>query len=446
MDEDGAGHPRELHLSRVWAEGRLPGDLRLVDGRRLQIIYSGVWTNSNGPDFRDAMIAVDGEFLQGSVEIHIRASDWYRHGHEKNPAYDEVILHVVLTSDTPTPIQAGDGSPIPTFEAGAYIDEGSSALEPNEERIIAALGSRTCLPTLGSANPDLVRRTLRQQGWRRLTDKQRRFSQDLAVLTASETLYRGLLDALGYSNNRVGMSQLGERVPLQLLEGPGTEYSSHSLLGVLLGAAGFLGRPETLPGAIANDLDLSELTGDWHSFRRAYRIEPLPLSVWTLNRVRPTNHPAVRLASLASLLNGADGRPTLERFLDLDLDGGRSWDRWLATAQPTIGAGRRAQILTNIFAPFLAAYAEVMRDDALAQDVARLWEQLRGSVRDRVARSTRIQILGEARFPIRLALEEQGLHDIYRNGCSELRCFDCPIAKLAVEHEPWSAYQAQIDL
>ena len=64
-----------------------------------------------------------------------------------------------------------------------------------------------------------------------------------------------------------------------------------------------------------------------------------------------------------------------------------------------------------------------------------IWEQLPGEVEDSVARATRRQIVGEARLPVRTALEEQGLHQIGRLGCAQLRCFECPIAELAMRFE-----------
>ena len=441
LEEVGDRNPEEIDLSRAWAEAMWPGDLRLVDGRRLQIIYRGVWTNSNGPDFRDAMIEIDGSFLRGSVEIHLRASDWYRHGHDRNDAYDDVVLHVVMTDDRSTAVKTSGGDAIATLDAAAYLGALSPSHRKYDALILASLGTRTCLPTLGSRNPDLVREALRQRGWRRLTEKQRKFSQDLQVLTASETLYRGLLDALGYSNNRRPMRELGALIPLQLLESSGGPASEHRSLALLLGGGGFLEDPVRVPREVGEAGSFADLIQCWKKLKRAYALQTVPANAWTLNRVRPANHPAVRLASLASLIDSGGPGGLFDRFLGLELNGGASWDRWLAMAEPSIGAGRRMQISVNILAPFLAAYAESSRDDAFAEEVAATWEQLRGAVRDRIARSTRIQIVGDIRFPIRLALEEQGLHDIYQSGCSQLRCFECPIAQLALEHEPWNAYQ-----
>jgi hypothetical protein len=89
----------ELALSIAWHAG-LTRDLIAVDGSRLSVVFPGHWTHGHGPDFRNAMIEGDGgRLLTGSVELHHRASDWERHGHHTDPAYNDVVLHIVTTAD-----------------------------------------------------------------------------------------------------------------------------------------------------------------------------------------------------------------------------------------------------------------------------------------------------------------------------------------------------------
>lgn len=426
----------ELALSKFWADARLPAHLRLTDGRRVQVVYPGVWSNSNGPDFLDALIDLDGRLVRGHVEIHQRASDWVRHGHTENPAYDGVVLHVVRVNDLNEEARRGDGSPLPTLVLDGYVPQLDGAVVDELPAIFARLGNGPCLPTLGTTYPNMVRQVLRAEGWARLVDKQLRFSQSLTCSTASETLYGGLLDALGYSANRDGMAALAAAVPLTLLETLIENGKPNAAPALLLGVAGFLPLSPALaePCGIGPDL-ARQLEWDYAALSERYALEPLSPAIWTLNRVRPRNHPAARLASLGWLVQRSAPDGLLSTFLGLPLDAGRSWDKWLAGAEPPIGASRRRQIIVNVFAPFLAAYADVMRDDDLAEEVADLWEDLPGAVDDQVTRAARRQIVGDARFPVKLALEEQGLHRIARERCRELRCFECPIAALAVEHE-----------
>jgi hypothetical protein len=169
------------------------------------------------------------------------------------------------------------------------------------------------------------------------------------------------------------------------------------------------------------------------------QLEPLPTTTWTLNRVRPTNHPVRRLASLGALIEQSRKDGLLATFLALPLDGGRAWRNWLESVRPSIGRSRSDQLAVNVLAPFMAAYADAVGDDQLAERVGQLWESLSGAADDSIAKATLTQIVGQARFRVSLAIESQGLHEIGRNGCRQLRCFECPIAALAVMHEPEAA-------
>jgi hypothetical protein len=436
----------ERDLSRIWHAERLPAELRLTDGRRIHIVYRGVWSNSDGPDFRDAMIELDGELLRGPVEIHVRSSDWRRHGHDTDPAYDDVMLHVVGHDDLHEPVRTAAGRGLPTLELGMTASDALPLGPPGAGHSLSRLGRDVCLPTLAGGREGLVRAAIREKGWERLVAKQMRLSQAMAVTTASEVLHHALLDALGFSGNRDGMARVAEHLPLATLERLLSTYGPDGAASALLGVGGFL----PLSPAHQGPAEVSETLA--RAFERLFRevlvehgLEPVPPGSWSLNRVRPANHPARRLMSLASLVAAAAPDGLLMRVLGLPLDGGRAWDRWLATARPALGETRRSQIITNVLAPFLAAYAEIMRDDDLAQEVAEQWELLPGSVDDRVARSAKRQIAGKARFQIRTALEEQGLHQIARFGCAELRCFECPIATLAVRHEAWLGASSPVD-
>ncbi|MEX1157319.1 MAG: DUF2851 family protein, partial [Thermomicrobiales bacterium] len=433
-----AGHPvSELTLSRIWQDGLYAREMRTVDGRRVSVVYGGVWTHQDGPDFRDAMVEIDGRLLRGSVELHLRASDWSRHGHQHDIAYDSVILHAVAENDLAGDASGPSGAPIATI---LLIDFLKAPIEELSERLfvtpLGALGSRACLPTLANGRPDAVRDVLRRAGWRRLAAKQLRFGQELEHLPAGEALYRGLLDGMGLMHNRDSMAAVGSRLSLAELEAA-TGDGDGSAAALLLGVAGFL----PISPAHAELADLSgsvagQIEQRFVELARERQIAQLPATIWSLNRVRPMNHPVRRLASLAALIEHSAPDGLLATLLALPLDAGRSWRGWLESVRPTIGRARADQIAVNVLAPFVAAYADATGDDGLAERAGLLWESLPGAADDSVAKAALAQIVGEQRFRVSLAIESQGLHEIGRNGCRQLRCFECPIAALAVMHEP----------
>jgi hypothetical protein len=426
----------EAVLARIWNEGWFSRELRTVDGRRVGVVYRGVWTHSNGPDFQDAMIEIDGRLLTGSIELHVRSSDWNNHGHQFNPAYDGVILHVALENDA-APCTGPSGLPLPTVELAQFlpapVESFALAGYPRE---LGTPGSLACLPTLAGGRPSEIHNVLRREGWKRMQDKQVRFQQEMVVRPPSEVLYRGILDSLGLSSNREGMASVADTLPLSLAERIGVEHGRTGVVAALLGSGGFLPLPPAYETMIQVDSDAAlELERAWHALETGYRLSAVPLSVWNLNRVRPLNHPVRRLASMGSILVSAAEIGLLAVVTGLIVDGSAGWDAWLTGVDPSIGASRRAQLIINTLAPFTAAYADLTDNASLAEATGMVWETLPGSVDDTVARKTLRQITGGRRFPVRSALEIQGLHQIGRNGCAGLRCFECPIAGLALTYE-----------
>lgn len=426
----------ELTLSRVWQDGLFSTTMRSTDGRRVSVVYRGVWTYSNGPDFRDAIIDIDGQLQRGAVELHVRASDWDAHGHSTNPAYDHVILHVVLDDDRTSPLLSRSGARILTVILSSFLTQPIESLE--QQIFVAPLGEigvRPCLPSVAMSHPHEVRAILRRAGWNRLVTKQLRFQQELELLPPSEVLYRGLLDGLGLMQNRAGMAFVADRVRLDHLET--VSRSRDLLMAMLLEAGGFL--PLTPVHATLAELtpaDVSAIEGHLADVRASQSSRLSSPVEWSLNRVRPTNHPVRRLVSMADLVHKSGNVGILSTVLMLPLDRGSAWREWLETARPAIGRSRANQMAVNVLAPFLAAYADTSGDRDMTERVSAQWEQLPGTADDSIAKNTLRQIVGEGRFRIRSALESQGLHQIGRNGCSLLRCFECPVAALAARLEP----------
>jgi hypothetical protein len=431
---------REVALARLWQDGRHARELRTVDGRRVEVVYRGVWTHGDGPDFRDALLEIDGQLQRGAVELHINAADWRQHGHHLDTAYDAVILHVVLRggcehADT---ARGPSGRAVATLELAAYLpDTLEDALAGDPALELGTLGARVCLPTLAGGRETLVRDVLRRAGWRRLIEKQLRVAQEFERLPPAEVLYHALLDGLGLTANRAGMACVADALPLRVLERLLARHGADGALAGLLGVGGFLPlAPQHAALAQLEPRTVDALPALFEDFAREYDLAPAPTAVWQLGRVRPANHPVRRLASGAALLAAGGEGGLLDAVLSRAGAPPDVWRRFFTTTTPSIGRARADQLAVNVIAPFLAAYADVQGDESLAAHAGRLWEGLPGTADDAVALATVRQIAGERRVKIALAIEAQGLHQIGRHGCAQLRCFECPIAELATRFEP----------
>ena len=105
----------EEDLQYAWQHKLYPAaGLHDTAGNPVRVLSPGWINHDAGTDFFNAKIIIGQQEWIGNVEVHLKASDWYRHDHHHNPAYDPVILHVVEHADIV--VTRPDGSPIPQFE------------------------------------------------------------------------------------------------------------------------------------------------------------------------------------------------------------------------------------------------------------------------------------------------------------------------------------------
>ncbi len=88
----------EATLVEWWLAG-LRGVRRIEDGRAVRVVFPGILGGGRGPDVRDAVLELAGDTLRGDIEVHLRDCSWYEHGHDNDPAYSAVVLHLVAGND-----------------------------------------------------------------------------------------------------------------------------------------------------------------------------------------------------------------------------------------------------------------------------------------------------------------------------------------------------------
>ncbi|MDP8924309.1 MAG: DUF2851 family protein, partial [Chloroflexota bacterium] len=219
-----AGRERvvERLVAWIWERQALVGPLPADDGHAYQVVFRGRPWGERGPDFQGAILARgDGTLLRGDVEVHVRSSDWRKHGHGRDPGYDRTVGHVVLWRDDERPTVCQDGAAIPTLELIgrlaaplAELERRLAAERPPDGRGRPAAGSSlpACVP-----DPDRLGELLDRAGLARFHERAAGFEGDLACLARAEVLYRGVARAMGYTANTRGFERLAEAVPLAAL-------------------------------------------------------------------------------------------------------------------------------------------------------------------------------------------------------------------------------------
>ncbi|MDP0501639.1 MAG: DUF2851 family protein [Verrucomicrobiota bacterium JB022] len=258
----------EILVQKLWRRGDFVQEgLHTLDGQPLRVIQPGQWNRQGGPDFLGAELELDGQTRVGDVEIHFYQRNWYDHGHDRNPAFANVILHVVVFDprEGERPACYDTGAPIPTLLLAPFFPEDLEAYAVKDAWM--ALENRDMLDLVAPLLelPVVERRArLRLQARRRWQQKMRFARYRLQLAGAWPTVvHQYTLEMLGLRRNRGPMSGLAERFPLQEME-----------------------------AMVARDG--VEATAD--------RLIAVEEGNWTLAGMRPANHPRARLRQYLSLL------------------------------------------------------------------------------------------------------------------------------------------------
>lgn len=439
----------EEMVSRLWTEQRFRReDLRVVGGETLQVVHRGWATDGRGPDFREAIIALGRELRHGDVEIHLRSSDWFLHGHHCDPYYNQVILHVVLWHDTAKPMVVAAGRTVPVLELCHYL---ATPFEDLVADLTAFAPPRNPCHGLGGSEPATLTTILQQAGEERFRQKAARFAQALAVYRREQVLYAGILEAMGYSKNRDPCRQLAEGLPLDILEGMlwGKQGERRDLCAqaILLGAAGLLPSQRTSSSMEDGDSYPSALEEAW----RAFGGERVVNEEWHFFRIRPENYPPRRVAGaallfarhleegledrLAKALSGKDeGHARRQLEAALMVPAPRYWhfrrDFGAPSAVPLgalIGRERAAVTAINIVLPYFYGLADGRRAP-LAERALALYQTYPRLASNAVTRAMERQLSLDAMVRGLGALHQQGLLHLHQTCCNRGICSSCECA------------------
>ena len=113
----------EKSVVEIW-QHYLPGrtDLVTEEGEGISIVYPGMINGDRGADLVDAIIHMENKYLRGSIEVHVKSSGWWSHGHHEDPAYNDVVLHVVYRQDKKEAVNLQSGKIIPTLVLEKYVE------------------------------------------------------------------------------------------------------------------------------------------------------------------------------------------------------------------------------------------------------------------------------------------------------------------------------------
>ncbi|MBX2906499.1 MAG: DUF2851 family protein [Taibaiella sp.] len=390
-------------------------------GEPLVVVNSGRPNRDAGPDFAEARIKVGNTVLVGNVEMHMRSSDWFRHGHEKDPAYKNLILHAVYENDIDD-VAAG----MPTVELKGHISAEVIS------RYSGLVGSREKLPCAGRLASV---KELTKESWlsRLLAERWEQKLGDWNVLLQnsaedwSNLLYWRLAANFGFKTNAVPLLLLAQSLPLNI---PTRHKDNLMQLEAL-----FFGQAGMLDSDFEDDYP-RQLQREYDYLRKKYSLKPINAALWKFLRMRPANFPTVRIAQFAALVH-----KSLHLFSQiievhsvdkivplLDVRASEYWDRHFRfdesqdkASAKVLGKSSIENIVINTVAPIQFLYASRQGTDKLQEQSLQLLEDVPAE------ENSIIRIWAENNWAPENAAQSQAMIQLYNNYCSGRKCLDCAI-------------------
>lgn len=445
---EGNQPPPEKLLQAIWQHQRLQREhLRTLDGQPIRVLHPGFGSVEGGPDFRSAVIRFGAAPpVSGDVEVDLRAGGWRAHGHDQNPAFQNVILQVIWEG------KAAPGQP-PALalinNLDAPVEELALQLEHNSVRTLPEIARGKCCAPLQDLAVAEVDQLLHDAALVRLQNKAAAFRARAQWVGWEQALWEGLFRALGYRHNSWAMQQLAETRP----RWQGGGASILTLQARLLGLSGLL-PAELARNKSTGDAYLSSLWDTWWRDRDALADCILPRTLWRLHGLRPANHPQRRLALAAHWAQDqtfvsqieawcqrpiADAKllPSLTKIFAVTGDAFWSY-HWtfrsakLQKPQLLLGAGRVTDLAINVVLPWLHARAAAGKNNAIKRELENRFTGWPAGEDNAVLKLARQRLLGKAAPVQRTASLQQGLLQILRDFCenTDATCAGCQFPDL----------------
>lgn len=416
----------EAFLHYVWKfQYFYKHDLTTTSGLPVHITRPGIHNHNAGPDFTNAKVTIGNIEWSGSVEIHIHEKDWYQHQHQKDRAYDNVILHVVWSAD-PAGTFRSDGTSIPVIKLCDRIDQ---KLLLNYEKLISSDDNIPCSHRFHKAERLKVFEMLDRVVVERLQTK----ANDILIRLRKndndweETCFQLLASNFGFKVNKTQFIDLATRIPCKLLQKHADNLTQ--LEALLFGMAGFLEDD-------VDDAYFERLKKEFRFLCAKYKLSRiLSRHHWKFLRLRPANFPTIRMAQLAHLLS--EHQKLFSMFLNVKdvkiLKGNlravqseywqRHYDFGKTTENKIGGLGEESinNIIINTCVPLLAAYS-IEKDQQEYLDRALIFLQRTNSEKNKITNAWKN--LG---MRISSAFDSQASIELMNSYCLQKKCLDCSI-------------------
>ena len=418
---------KEEFLHYLWKYGLYePDELFDNEQNKIHVIHPGEYNRDAGPDFFNARIRINGTEWAGNIEIHMRASHFNNHGHNLDPAFDNVILHLVAVNDKRVFNSKGEEVLTTTLVFDTRLYEKYLDLI-NNPFIIA------CQSEVKELDPLFVRHWLGSLVVERLQEKSDKLLK-IFYETGNdweETFYRLLSRYFGFRVNTEPFEMLATALPFRIIR----KHTDNrfQIEALLFGTAGLL--EEGLFRGALKDSYYIDLIREYKILSVKYSLQPIHGWLWKFARLRPANFPTVRLSQLAAMLSEtgglfsrtieATGLRQLKNMLEVTASG--YWDNHYVfgkksrSCPKSTGSQAADILLINAVIPLLFVYGRSRDINHVCERALSFLDEIGSEDNSITGEWKKIGIQAESAF------YSQALIRLRNSYCKKRRCLECRI-------------------
>lgn len=420
----------EQLLHYIWKHRILPlCGLHTQDGREVEVIDPGLHNIHAGPDFFNAKLRIGGVMWVGNVEIHERSADWFMHGHDQDPLYNNVVLHVASVIDAE--VVTEDGQRPPQLQLSV-----PSRVLQNYRRLLAADRYPPCRETVEKMPRLVVHSWMSALVAERMNVKGEAVVKRVAASGGSweNAFFITLGRSFGFGVNSEAFEQWAAALPV--MQAAHHRDDPFQIEAMFMGVAGLLDpgqmKPRQREAALADGY-FAGLVREYAYLARKFSLHAIPRQAWRFLRLRPQNFPYIRLSQLARLY--CSRRADLSRVVQcktvdelrcaFDTDVGDYWRTHYTPGSESRAADKRLSrqsvdlLVVNAVVPVLHAYGLHRSDDGLTARAMGFLESL--APED----NSVVRMWSECGVTADNAADTQAIMQLQQHYCERRDCLRC---------------------
>lgn len=397
-------------------------NLKTAQKEQVTITKTGDYLELAGPDFFNAQIKIGNQKWAGNVEIHLKSSDWYVHGHENDVAYENVILHVVWEHDTD--IYGKNNREIPVLIIKDYV---SSETLSNYNALVAPKSWIFCEKDIQKIDSFIFKNWQERLFFDRL-ERKSKFIYDLLEETNQDweaVLFSLLAKNFGLNTNGNSFLQIAKSIPFSIVRKESFEVEN--LEALLLGTTGLLDDEK-------EDVYFTDLKIRYYYLLNKYRLDKCYIDPVQFFKHRPDNFPTIRLSQLANLYGKHQNlfskiitlKSVKEVYELLGVSASLYWQNHYQFDKESPKKSKRLSksfldlIIINTIIPIQFAYSTIM-DESLSEDLIAFMNEVPS---ERNAIIDKFETFG---IICKNAFETQTLLELKNEYCNHKACLKCAL-------------------